>query len=153
MKGLTINEERVQQGDQTIKNVTRFYNKLFEDDKSKNNQMTKIKYGDIAMVNEQDSQSFCQVQDVMKCIAECNLNKAKGQDGFDGKILSKSESMRKIISDKIVECLNTGSIPQYLKKGRLILLSKIQGDQCPDISNTRPIVVNSHLKKQSKRLL
>ncbi|KEJ82405.1 hypothetical protein OXYTRIMIC_628 [Oxytricha trifallax] len=53
---------------------------------------------------------------------------------------------------KITNWLNTGQIPQYLKEGRLILLSKTVGDHNPEVNNTRPIVVNSIQARQSKKL-
>ncbi|KEJ82384.1 hypothetical protein OXYTRIMIC_127 [Oxytricha trifallax] len=106
-----------------------------------------------SMEDEQTDKNFCKEEDVEKGIAECNFNKAIGQDGFDGKMLSKAGHLKKTINAKIQEWISKGKFPEYIKEGRLILLSKNQGELYPEIGNSRPIVVNSHLSKIIEKVI
>jgi hypothetical protein len=45
------------------------------------------------------------------------------------------------------DCLNHTTLPDYLNKGRITLLSKSKSSSVVTVDETRPIVINSHLKK------
>ncbi|KEJ82912.1 Ubiquitin carboxyl-terminal hydrolase [Oxytricha trifallax] len=105
------------------------------------------------MTCEINMEAFFNIEDVEKAIKESNFNKAIGPDGFDGKILTKSEEILKTVSEKITEWLKSGKIPQYIKEGRLILLSKTSGEHYPEVNNTRAIIVNSHLNKIVEKVI
>ncbi|KEJ82925.1 hypothetical protein OXYTRIMIC_810 [Oxytricha trifallax] len=151
IKGLTIEQERIQPGEQTLEKVVEFYNKLFADDRIQD--QARKKQSDTVMYNEQNGEQFCVETDVDKGITECNFNKAIGQDGFDGKMLAKSENLKRTVVQTIVKWINQGTFPQYIKEGRLVLLSKNQGELYPEVNNTRPIVVNSHLSKIIEKVI
>ncbi len=50
------------------------------------------------------------------------------------------------VMEHVVRCCNSKQFPDHFKEGRLVLLSKSASD-IAEISNTRPIVVLSHLPK------
>ncbi|KEJ82444.1 hypothetical protein OXYTRIMIC_662 [Oxytricha trifallax] len=68
-------------------------------------------------------------------------------------MLSKSDKLQKVVSQKVAEWINCGKFPKYLKEGRLVLLGKNQGEQYPEINNTIPIVINSHLSKIIEKVI
>ncbi|KEJ82849.1 hypothetical protein OXYTRIMIC_389 [Oxytricha trifallax] len=104
-------------------------------------------------MGEAKTEAFCGLNEVEQSIRECNFNKAIGPDGFYEKILGRSKSTRKTGCMKIASWLNAGQIPQYLKEGRLILLSKTAGDRYPEVNNARPIEVNSNLGKIIEKVI
>ncbi|KEJ82964.1 hypothetical protein OXYTRIMIC_648 [Oxytricha trifallax] len=126
IKGLTISRDRVKLGEETQEQIMKFFNQLYKDLRDANQKISRL--GDQAMMCEDRDEKFCIIEEVERSIRECNFNKAIGPDGFHGKMLTKSEKTRKVVSQKITKWINSGTIPQYLKEGRLILLSKNFGD-------------------------
>ncbi|KEJ82986.1 hypothetical protein OXYTRIMIC_793 [Oxytricha trifallax] len=59
IKGLTIEQERIQPGEQTLEKVVEFYNKLFADDRIQD--QARKKQSDTVMNNEQNGEQFCNV--------------------------------------------------------------------------------------------
>ncbi|KEJ82971.1 hypothetical protein OXYTRIMIC_265 [Oxytricha trifallax] len=92
IKGLMINGQRVQPGEQTRKQISDFINKLDRDDK-KQGTITQIQ-GDINMIEKESDQKFWEITEVYDSIQQCKFNIAIRQDGFDGKILAKSGLIR-----------------------------------------------------------
>ncbi|KEJ82730.1 hypothetical protein OXYTRIMIC_712 [Oxytricha trifallax] len=125
IKGLTIKDERVQTGEQTLKVVLEYYNQLFKDDRNQDERQVLAKQSDTAMIKQPISQEFCDEADVARSISECIFNKAIGHDGFDGKMLVKNEKLKRVITTKII-WINNGVFPKYIKEGRLVLLGKNQ---------------------------
>ena len=64
------------------------------------------------------------VEDILQAIEDCNFRKAMGPDGFDGSILRNNTDLRNKYAREIKNRLTSGKIPQYLREGRLVALSK-----------------------------
>ncbi|KEJ82403.1 hypothetical protein OXYTRIMIC_806 [Oxytricha trifallax] len=150
IKGLTIKDERTEIGDHTKEQVLKYYRELFRDNREQKERDRNKK--DTVMIDEQDKENLCDEADVEKSIQECNFNKAIGPDGFDGKMLNKSKTISKTVTKKINQWLNEGHIPQYIKEGRLILLSKEQKESYPEVNNTRPIKKQQSTQQMRKKV-
>lgn len=83
--------------------------------------------------------------DIVQAIKACDLTKGIGTDACYGEILL-DKNIRANFVDQIKGMLNQAKFPQYLSKGRLILLPKL--DSCfPEINETRPISIESVITK------
>jgi hypothetical protein len=90
-------------------------------------------------------------EDIESAIKQCNFNKGLGPDNFDGNLL-KDDTIRAKLILAIKSWVRTGDFPKYLSEGRLILLSK-DNNEVAEVSNTRPIVVLSHIAKVIEKSL
>ncbi len=90
-------------------------------------------------------------EDIDNAILACNFSKGLGPDGFDGKLL-EDPGIRKKVVDFLVESCNKGTFPQYMKQGRLVLLSKTV-EEIAEVGNTRPIIVLPHLTKIAEKAI
>jgi hypothetical protein len=97
-------------------------------------------------LNPRDSTLFT-TEDVARAIGQTNFNKGLGPDGFDGSVLSKSHELRDKACMDIAHALNHGDIPDHLKVGRMIALSKRKGSSITSKKEVRHIAVQSHLTK------
>ncbi len=86
-------------------------------------------------------------RDIAKAIAGTNFNKGLGPDGFDGNVLLKSSELHDKVCADITASLNRGSIPDHLKVGRMIALSKRKGSSIANNKEIRHIAIMSHLSK------
>ena len=77
-------------------------------------------------------------QEVSDAWSSCNVSKAIGPDDFDPKGLSAALKTRMV--SQLTEMMNEFNIPSYLKKAKLMLLSKKSG-ACCKISDTRGIQI------------
>jgi hypothetical protein len=77
---------------------------------------------------------------------KCNFNKGLGPDGFDWNLLKSDPEVANKLFDSIISWLASGQFPKYLSDGRIVLLSKDNKDFA-EVSNTKPIVVTSHITK------
>ena len=73
------------------------------------------------MVIDTSSEIF-RLADISEAIKSCNFNKGLGPDCFDGNILQLSELLCSKVSLEIMDALNQGDIPDYLKVGRMVPL-------------------------------
>ncbi|KEJ82390.1 hypothetical protein OXYTRIMIC_690 [Oxytricha trifallax] len=80
IKGLKINGERVQPGEQTRKQIYDFYNELYRDDKEQGID-TQIS-GDIRMREKENDQNFWEVSEVYESIQNAILTKQSGKMDF-----------------------------------------------------------------------
>ena len=76
-----------------------------------------------------------------------NFNKGLGPDCFDGNILHLDELVCSKISLEIMDALNQGNIPEYLRVGRMAPLQKTSTKGTVALDEIRPIVVRSHILK------
>ena len=91
------------------------------------------------------------VEEVRDAIRVCNFNKGLGPDGFHGAILQPDDPTHALtlnIVAQVQHFLNEPNmIPDYLREGRLVPLSKNKGKDQALLKDIRPIVVRSHLAK------
>lgn len=97
-------------------------------------------------LNSQYSTLFS-AEDVARAIGQTNFNKGLGPDGFDGNVLQRSQELREKVCADIAHALNSGLIPDHLKVGRMIALSKRKGSSIAGSKEVRLIAVQSHLTK------
>ena len=64
----------------------------------------------------------------------------------DGSVLKRDPEVADRLFESILSWSASGQFPRYLSDGRLVLLSKDNKDFA-EVSNTRPIVVTSHITK------
>jgi hypothetical protein len=86
-------------------------------------------------------------QDISEAIDRTNFEKGMGNDEFDGKVLLINKELRTKVEKEIAQMLNEGKIPEYLKEGRMIPLSKKKGEDTVRLDEIRPIIVKSHITK------
>lgn len=67
------------------------------------------------------------LQDFYEGVKSCNFKKGVGTDGFNGQVLT-DDRVREGVGKWLVDSLNRGIVPQYLSEGRLVLLSKKNGE-------------------------
>ncbi len=82
-----------------------------------------------------------------------NFNKGLGPDCFNGNVLKNSEELRRKVVYEITDALNSSSIPEYLRSGRLVPLQKTQGRGPVSLDDIRPIVVRSHISKVMEKAI
>jgi hypothetical protein len=70
----------------------------------------------------------------MTAVKDCNFNKGLGPDGFDGNLFNSNkdsdeggQKLATALLGQILQMLNDASVPEYLREGRLIPLSKNKG--------------------------
>ena len=68
------------------------------------------------------SSDIFRLADISEAIKNCNFNKGLGPDCFDGNILQSDQSLCGKVSYEILDALNQGNIPEYLRIGRMVLL-------------------------------
>ena len=94
--------------------------------------------------------SFTEAE-VREAMKSCNFNKGLGPDGFHGAILQPDNYAHTLTSNIVIQVqqfLNTpNTIPDYLREGRLVPLSKNKGKDQALLKDIRPIIVRSHLAK------
>ena len=73
------------------------------------------------MVIDSSSDLF-KLSDIAEAIKSSNFNKGLGPDFFDGNILQLNELLCSKISLEIMDALNQGDIPDYLRVGRMVPL-------------------------------
>lgn len=86
-------------------------------------------------------------EEIRSAAKQCKFKKGIGNDGFDGEVIGKDEALDSKIFADIAAALNERKIPEFLKHGRLIPLSKIRTQATVKVDDIRPIVVKSHLTK------
>jgi hypothetical protein len=64
---------------------------------------------------------------INEAIEQSNFEKALGPDGFDGRVLKTSKDLKRKIAVEITKALNNKNLPTYLRRGRLVSLSKVKG--------------------------
>ena len=93
------------------------------------------------------SSEIFRLADILEAIKSCNFNKGLGPDCFDGNILQLNELLCSKISLEIMDALNQGDIPEYLRVGRMVPLQKTLTKGPVALDEIRPIVVRSHISK------
>lgn len=83
--------------------------------------------------------------DVGAAIQECNFTKALGEDWLVGDVF-KDPSLGPILKAQVVEMLNSGWFPNYIKTSRLQALSKTDQSEVY-IDQVRGIAIASHITK------
>ena len=68
------------------------------------------------------SSGLFKLSEITEAIKNSNFNKGLGPDCFDGNILQLSELLCSKVSLEIMDALNQGDIPDYLRVGRMVLL-------------------------------
>ena len=71
--------------------------------------------------NSNDVSPFTR-EEVLEAMKSSNFNKGLGPDCFDGNVMKNNPQLQEKIAEEITTALNTGTIPDYLKVGRLIPL-------------------------------
>ncbi len=66
------------------------------------------------------SSEIFRLADISKAIKNCNFNKGLGPDCFDGNILQSDQFLCDKDSYEILDALNQGNIPEYLRIGRMV---------------------------------
>ena len=93
------------------------------------------------------------VSDILDAIEQFNFKKAIGEDGFDGRILSIFPEVRAKVAQWITDGLNSESLPDYLRDGRMVPLSKRKDIDVVSLDDIRPIVIKSHIAKICEKAL
>jgi hypothetical protein len=93
------------------------------------------------------SSELLKLSDITEAIKSSNFNKGLGPDCFDGNILHLDELLCSKISLEIMDALNQGNIPEYLRVGRMVPLQKTSTKGTVALDEIRPIVVRSHILK------
>ena len=99
---------------------------------------------DTSSTNEPFTFTYEELDEAAK---NCNFNKGLGPDCFDGNLIRSNDDLGTKAIYEIVEALNSVSIPEYLRVGRLVPLQKTQTRGPVNLDEIRPIVVRSHLSK------
>ena len=84
---------------------------------------------------------------------DCNFNKGIGPDGFDGTACMMDQHLRHRVTTEIAQLMSQGTLPKYLREGRLVPLSKVKDSNNVKLGDIRPIVVRSHLSKVVEKTL
>jgi hypothetical protein len=71
--------------------------------------------------NSNDVSPFTQ-EEVLLAVKSSNYNKGLGPDCFDGNVMKNNPQLQDKVVVEITNALNSGSIPDYLRVGRLIPL-------------------------------
>jgi len=133
--GITGPDEKIYVGENSIKLIKSFYTDLFGKE-PKTKYTEKSIYSPIEFNDRLFDESF----------KKLSLKKAMGYDQFPDELL-KLPYIKNKFKTAFIIILSTYKIPDYLKYGRLILLSKEKKNAFPQIDNTRPIVILSALYK------
>ena len=64
------------------------------------------------------------VEEIQEATKSSNFNKGLGPDCFDGSILKNNSQLEMKVLYEITNALNSASIPEYLRVGRLVPLQK-----------------------------
>ncbi len=75
------------------------------------------------------SSEIFRLSDISEAIKSCNFNKGLGPDCFDGNILQSDQILCDKVSYEIMEALNQGDIPEYLRIGRMVGLGLPESPQ------------------------
>ncbi len=81
--------------------------------------------GDISsqeVMNIDTSSEILRLADISEAVKCSNFNKGLGPDCFDGNILKVNQTLCDKISYKVMDALNQGEIPEYLRVGRMVPL-------------------------------
>ena len=93
------------------------------------------------------SSEIFRLTDISEAIKSSNFNKGLAPDCFDGNILQSDQTLSDKVSYEIMDALNQGDIPEYLRIGSVLPLQK-NGTKGPvDLDEIRPIEVRSHISK------
>ena len=68
------------------------------------------------------SSGLFKLSEITEAIKNSNFNKGLGPDCFDGNVLQLSELLCSKVSLEIMDALNQGDIPDYLRVGRMVPL-------------------------------
>ena len=69
-----------------------------------------------------DTSELFRLSDIIEATKASNFNKGLGPDCFDGNVLKHNEHLCDKISYEILDALNGGVIPEYLRVGRMVPL-------------------------------
>jgi hypothetical protein len=89
---------------------------------------------------------------VSSAIAQLNMKKAVGADGFDPFIL-KSKTVRQKVAIQVSMMFRSLKFPEYLSEAKLTLLSKEGVKDYPTIDKTRLIAICSYILKIVEKTL
>ena len=64
------------------------------------------------------------IEEIQDATKSSNFNKGLGPDCFDGNILKNNSQLEMKVLYEITYALNSASIPEYLRVGRLVPLQK-----------------------------
>lgn len=74
-----------------------------------------------------------------------------GPEGFDGNLIRQNELVKLKVASEIASDLNSGLIPEHLKIGRVVLLSKIKGQEAVKVEDILLITIKSHIFKEMEK--
>ena len=101
----------------------------FKDIYKKPDYIQNGEYEDEEMENSKEedmaidsSSGLFKLSEITEAIKNSNFNKGLGPDCFDGNILQLSELLCSKVSLEIMDALNQGDIPDYLRVGRMVPL-------------------------------
>jgi len=134
--GILGQDEKIYVGDDSLKLIKEFYGDLFTEKSQTNIIKEKITFKPIEF-----SENLFE-----KALAKLSKHKAMGWDQFPDELLDLP-FIKKKFKKAFQNILKTGIIPDYLKYGRLCLLSKEKSNSFPKIENTRPIIILSAIYK------
>jgi hypothetical protein len=98
------------------------------------------------MVIDSSSELY-KLSDITEAIKSLNFNKGLCPDCFDWNILQLYELLCSKVSLEIMDALNQGDIPEYIRVGRMVPLQKTSTNGPVALDEIRPIVVRSHISK------
>ena len=91
--------------------------------------------------------------EVEAALEQCNFKKGIGPDGFDGRIFEKDKAVKELIVKEITHIMNSGHIPEHLKRARLVPLTKIKGSSTASVHDIRPIMIKLHIFKVMEKAI
>ena len=63
--------------------------------------------------------------EVDAAMEDCNFNKGIGPDRFDGTTCKMKNQIRMRVTHEIAQLMTQGTLPSYLREGRLVPLLKV----------------------------
>ena len=85
------------------------------------------------MLDYSPTQCLVSEKEIETALTQCNFKKGVGPDGFDGMIFEKDDQVKQSVIKEITTLINSGRIPEHLKKARLVPLTKIKGQSTASI--------------------
>ena len=118
---------------------TQFWSSIWSESKEHNDKATwlpKVRE-QMSNVKQQEEMSIT-TEDVKKRIQRLSNWKAPGPDGVQGYWFKAFPSMHNSIAKSLQSCLNNGNVPDWMVKGRTVLIQK-DATKGNIVSNYRPI--------------
>ena len=148
MKITTDNDEVIDDKDDVDRHIKEYFEAIY---KAPEEWVDRMVISENTLDNSQ--RAYFSTIDIEQAMSMCNFNKGVGPDGFDGNILKNNEQLRQRIVNELSHMMSQCRLPEYMRQGRLVPLSKVKESNNVKVEDIRPIVVRSHLSKIVEKAL